>query len=237
MKILALDSSATTASVALCEDDKLLAEYTLNNGNTHSETILPMIESVLSQFGMTAGDIDLFAASSGPGSFTGVRIGAATLKGLAFGKDKPCVQVSTLEAIAENLVVHKGLICPVMNARRSQVYTALFRSDGKVITRLMPDIAMAISELDGILSEYGEPVAFCGDGYSITVNALEKTPTVYVPDRLRHQSAYSVAAVAYRSFLSGETVTDMKFKVNYLRPSQAEREMMEKNNNRKEETK
>lgn len=237
MKILALDSSAIAASVALCEDERLLAEYTLNNGNTHSETILPMIESVLGQFGMTADDVDLFAASSGPGSFTGVRIGAATLKGLAFGKDKPCAQVSTLEALAENLTVYTGLICPVMNARRSQVYTALFRSDGRTLTRLLPDSAMAITELDGILSEYGEPVAFCGDGYTITVSALEKTSAVFVPDRLRHQSAYSVAAVAYRSFLNGETVTDTQFKVTYLRPSQAEREMMEKNNNKKEETK
>ena len=234
MKILALDSSAITASVALCEDEKLLAEYTMNNGNTHSETILPMIESVLSKLCMTANDIDLFAASSGPGSFTGVRIGAATLKGLAFGKDRPCAEVSTLEALAQNLVMRTGLICPVMNARRSQVYTALFRSDGKVLTRLMADSAIAIEELDSVLAEYGEPVAFCGDGYDITVNALQKTSSVYVLDRLRHQSAYSVAMVAYKRFADGEAVTDSEFKVTYLRPSQAERELMEKNNNKKE---
>ena len=129
MKILALDSSATVATVALCEDQRLLAEYTVNNGNTHSETLLPMVESLLANFSMTAKDVDIFAASIGPGSFTGVRIGAATLKGLAFASNKACVGVSTLEARAYNLVSHKGLICPVMNARRSQVYTALFRSD------------------------------------------------------------------------------------------------------------
>ena len=237
MKILALDSSATVASAALCEDGRLLAEYTLNNGNTHSETLLPMIESILKDFGTTVDDIDLFAASSGPGSFTGVRIGAATLKGLAFGKDKPCAEVSTLEAIAYNLVMHKGLICPVMNARRSQVYCALFRSDGEALTRLMPDSAMAISELDEKLSEYAEPVAFCGDGYTITLGALERTKAISVPDRLRHQSAYSVAAVAYGQANNGSTVTDTQFKVTYLRPSQAEREMMEKNDKKKEETK
>ena len=236
MKILALDSSATVASVALCDDDRLLAEYTLNNGNTHSETILPMIEDLLSKFNMTADDVELFAASSGPGSFTGVRIGAATLKGLAFGKNKPCAEVSTLEALAENLRVCRGLICPVMNARRSQVYTALFRSDGESLTRLMDDSAMAIEELDGILAGYGEPIYFCGDGYSITVSALKSTPYISVPDRLRHQSAYSVAVVAYKQFSDGRTTSDQQFKVTYLRPSQAERELNEKNN-RKEETK
>jgi tRNA threonylcarbamoyladenosine biosynthesis protein TsaB len=237
MKILALDSSAIAASVALCDGDRLLAEYTLNNGNTHSETLLPMVEALLSKFNMTANDVELFAASAGPGSFTGVRIGAATLKGLAFGKDKPCVEVSTLEALAHNLVMQKGLVCPVMNARRSQVYTALFRSDGQTLTRLLPDSAMAISELDELLSKYGETVAFCGDGYAVTLDALEKTVAAYVPDRLRHQSAYSVAVVAYRQFTEKKFVSDEKFKVTYLRPSQAEREMLEKNKLKKEENK
>ena len=137
MKILAFDTSATVATVALCDNERLLAEYTVNNGNTHSETLLPMIESLLGHFSMSVSDVDLFAVSVGPGSFTGVRIGAATLKGLAFASDKPCVGVSTLEAIAENLSVCKGLICPVMNARRAQVYTALFRSDGQTLERLI----------------------------------------------------------------------------------------------------
>ena len=228
MKILALDTSATVASVALCEDGRLLAEYTLNNGNTHSETLLPMIESLLSQFSMNVGDIDLFAASMGPGSFTGVRIGAATLKGLAFASGKPCVCVSTLEALAENLVSNEGLICPVMNARRSQVYTALFRSDGKTLTRLMPDSALAISELDEKLSGYAEKIMLCGDGYGITKAGFEKTPTADTPDRLTHQSAYSVATVALREYLAGNATDDMGAKVTYLRPSQAERELMDK---------
>ena len=228
MKILSLDTSATIASVALCEDDRLLAEYTLNNGNTHSETLLPMVEAVLHAHGMDVEDIDLFAASTGPGSFTGVRIGAATLKGLAFGSGKPCVGVSTLEAIAENLVMRVGLICPVMNARRSQVYTALFRSDGERLTRLSPDEALSIAELDERLSLYGEAVSFVGDGYDVTLSALEKTTALPVPDRLRHQSAYSVSQVALRAFYAKNTLTDSELKVNYLRPSQAERTLLEK---------
>lgn len=236
MKILALDSSATVATVALCENDRLLSEYTVNNGNTHSETLLPMIEAVLTSFSLTARDIDLFAASAGPGSFTGVRIGAATLKGLAFGTGKPCVSVSTLEALAFNLSACAGLICPVMNARRSQVYTALFRSDGQTLTRLLDDSALSIAELDELFSGYGESVRFCGDGYDVTVPTLCRTAAIAVPDRLRWQSAASVAAVAYGHFLRGEAVSDTEFKVNYLRPSQAERELNEKKN-RKEETK
>ena len=232
MKILSLDSSAVVATVALCEDERLLAEYTLNNGNTHSETLLPMVESALRLYGITAKEIDLFAASTGPGSFTGVRIGAATLKGLAFQSGKPCAGVSTLEALAENLVLHRGLICPVMNARRSQVYTALFRSDGERLERLMPDSALSIAELDELLAPYGEAVAFCGDGYDITVSALTETAYLPVPQRLRHQSAYSVAQVAYRQALAGTVTTDSELVVTYLRPSQAERTLMEKEANK-----
>lgn len=228
MKILALDSSATVASVALCENETLLAEYTLNNGNTHSETLLPMIETMLAHFGATIDDIDLFAASTGPGSFTGVRIGTATLKGLAFAKNIPCVGVSTLEAIAENAVAIGGLICPVMNARRAQVYTALFRSDGRTLTRLTPDSALAIAELDALLAPYGEAVTLVGDGYDITKNGLSKTAVREIPNRLRHQSASSVAAVALRIHKRGEAVTDSALAVTYLRPSQAERERLER---------
>ena len=234
MKILALDSSATVASVALCDDLRLLAEYTVNNGNTHSETLLPMVESLLSNFCMTAKDIDIFAASTGPGSFTGVRIGAATLKGLAFASNKACVGVSTLEALAYNMLPYKGLICPVMNARRSQVYTALFRSDGRELTRLMPDSAISILELDEILAGYGESVAFCGDGYDITVAGISKTNAEYTPERLRHQSAYSVAAVAFEKYTNGSWCDDAALKVDYLRPSQAERELMNKNEKKEE---
>ncbi len=228
MKILSIDSSALVASVAVCEDDEVLALYTLNNGNTHSETLLPMVESVLKNLSLTARDIELFAASAGPGSFTGVRIGVATLKGLAFGSNTPCVGVSTLRALAQNLSMCKGLICPVMNARRSQVYTALFRSDGERLTRLMPDSALSITELDGILSEYGEDICFCGDGYDITLGGITKTHARYVPNALRLQSAVSVASVALEAYKNGEATGDLDVRVDYLRPSQAERERNER---------
>lgn len=226
-----MDSSAAVATVALCENGKLLAEYTVNNGNTHSETLLPMAEAVLKAFSLTAQDIDLFAVSNGPGSFTGVRIGAATLKGLAFASQKPCVGVSTLNALAYNLINTKGLICPVMNARRSQVYTALFRSDGSTLERLLPDSAMAIEELDTLLAKYGESVYFCGDGYDITLEAIKHVSAEPVCDRLRNQSAYSVALAALNEYRNGNAVTDAALKVTYLRPSQAERELMNKNKN------
>lgn len=223
MKILALDSTATVATVALCEDEALLGEYTLHNGNTHSQTLLPMVESLLSFFEMNTDDIDLFAASAGPGSFTGVRIGAATVKGLAFSRQAPCIGVSALESLAYNLIGCDGLICPVMNARRNQVYTALFRCESGELVRLMPDSAVAIAELDTLLANYDEPVRLVGDGYDITVKLLTHAH-IPTPVRLRNQSAYAVAQIAKKEFLSGVRTTDREMLPTYLRPSQAERE-------------
>ena len=228
MKILSLDTSATVASVAIAEDSTPLAQYTLNAKNTHSETLLPMIEASLKTLSLKPCGIDLFALSAGPGSFTGVRIGAATVKGLAFASSKPCVEVSTLEALAQNLIIVKGLICPVMNARRSQVYTALFRSDGNTLTRLMPDSALSIEELDELLSQYGEAVFLVGDGYDICEQGFNKTELSYVPEPMRLQSALSVAAIALKKYENGESCTDSALSVNYLRPSQAERERAER---------
>lgn len=228
MKILSVDSSAIVASVALSDDGRLLAEYTLNNKNTHSETLLPMIESLLSFFSMSADDVDLFAVSTGPGSFTGVRIGTATVKGLAFAKGKPCVGVSTLEAIAYNLRFHKGIVCPVMNARRSQVYTAIFRSDGEKLERLTDDLAISISELDTMLAEYREEIVLAGDGYDICEKGFAATSVRHVPERLRHQSAFSVAEAALDAYKSGKHCSDAELGVEYLRPSQAERERAER---------
>ena len=228
MKILSVDSSAIVASVAISDDGRLLAEYTLNNKNTHSETLLPMIESLLSFFSMSADDVDLFAVSTGPGSFTGVRIGTATVKGLAFAKGKPCVGVSTLEAIAYNLRFHKGIVCPVMNARRSQVYTAIFRSDGEKLERLTDDLAISISELDTMLAEYNEEIVLAGDGYDICEKGFAATSVRPVPERLRHQSAFSVAEAALDAYKSGKHCSDAELGVEYLRPSQAERERAER---------
>ncbi|MBR7184652.1 MAG: tRNA (adenosine(37)-N6)-threonylcarbamoyltransferase complex dimerization subunit type 1 TsaB, partial [Clostridia bacterium] len=176
MRILALDSTAVAASVAVTEDERLLALYHLNNGNTHSETLLPMIESIMTRLGLGMEEIDLFAASVGPGSFTGVRIGAATLKGLAFGRGKPCAAVSTLEALAENLTAAARpgeILCPVMNARRSQVYNALFRVAEDGLVRLTEDRAIAIADLEAELVGLGAssdaPVHLVGDGIAVTL--------------------------------------------------------------------
>ena len=228
MKILAFDSTAITASAAVSEDEKLLAEITLNNGNTHSQTLLPMAESLFKMLSITADDIDIFACSQGPGSFTGVRIGAATVKGMAFGRDRACVGVSTLEALAYNLRGYEGIICPVMNARRSQVYTAIFESDGKKITRLCEDMAIAASELDEMLAAYGKKVYLSGDGIDVALSEFTETTVEYTPEEQRYQSAYSVSQVALELYKNGKYVSDAELTATYLRLSQAERERLER---------
>ncbi len=226
--ILALDSTAEVSAVAVCKGEKLLSEITINTGNTHSQTLLPAVEQALKMSELTVNDIDLFACSTGPGSFTGVRIGVATVKGIAYGKDKPCISVSTLDALAYNLIGVKGIICPVMNARRSQVYNALFRNVNGTMQRLCSDRALSIADLDFELSSFEEPIYLCGDGYDITEKGFRNVSICYVPQRYRYQNAYSVAQVALGKYQSGEYVTDAELAPIYLRPSQAERERQEK---------
>ena len=228
MKILALDSSAVVGSVALCEDTRMVAHYTLNTGNTHSQTLLPMIESALKSAEWEIDDLDLLAVSQGPGSFTGVRIGISTVKGLAFGKNIPCAGVSTLEALAYNLRYFNGILCPVMNARRAQVYNALFACRDGVMTRLCPDRAISIAELDEELAGMEQPIYLVGDGYDITLRGLTKTEVMPVPDELRYQSGYSVALCALAAYERGQAVDDATLAPVYLRPSQAERERNER---------
>ncbi|MBQ3507082.1 MAG: tRNA (adenosine(37)-N6)-threonylcarbamoyltransferase complex dimerization subunit type 1 TsaB [Clostridia bacterium] len=235
MLILALDSTAQVGSVALCEDETLIAEYTLNTGHTHSETLLPMVESVLKITGYTVDDVDLFVCTAGPGSFTGVRIGAATIKGIAFGKDKPCIGVSTLEALALNGVALDGILCPCMNARRQQVYNALFDCDGTSLTRLCEDRALAITELgEELTTKYPDrPVYLMGDGAKLVYDALSKTMgerLILPPERLIHQSGYNTAQAGLRLYREGIRTTDFELAPVYLRPSQAERVRMEKLN-------
>lgn len=229
MLILALDSTATTATAALWRDGSVLCEYTVNAGNTHSVTLLPMIEHMVKLCRISLDDIDAYAVSAGPGSFTGVRIGAATVKGLALKDNKPCIGVSALRALAENLTVCKGYICPVMNARRQQVYTALFHSDGVSVTRITEDEALSLEELRTRLSDLSEPIYFCGDGYFL-VEDMSMSDTS-VPSRLRLQSAVSVAAVAERLWNSTEDKSVFSASAlvpTYLRKPQAEREREER---------
>lgn len=227
MNILAVDSSAAVASVAILRDTCVLGEYFLDNGNTHSETVLPMAESLFSRLSISVDDIDLFAVSIGPGSFTGLRIGVATVKGLAFGKGKPCAGVSTLEALAYNLEGFSGILCPVMDARRGQVFTALFESDGKTIRRLTPDGAMDLSELNALLATYSAPIYLCGDGYALSKEALT-VKTMETPERLIPQSARSVARLALRDLNEHLTSDAASLAPVYLRLSKAERERAEK---------
>ena len=228
MIILAIDSTAASGSVALCRDEELLCEFTLNAGITHSETLLPMVESALKVCSLNVNDVDIFACDEGPGSFTGVRIGISTVKGLAFGKDIPCAGVSTLHALAYNLRGVNGIVCPVMNARRSQVYNALFSCKDGVLTRLCPDRAISIAELDEELAGMEGPIYLCGDGYDITVDGFAKTTVVPVPPEQRYQSAYSVALCGFDAYNSGNYTDDVTLAPVYLRPSQAERERNER---------
>lgn len=229
MKILSLDSTAVVSSAAVCNDERLLASFTLNNGNTHSETLLPMVEASLKLLKMSVDDIDLFACSAGPGSFTGVRIGVATIKGLAFGRGKPCAGVSSLEALAYNLIGVEGIICPVMNARRSQLYNALFVCRGGELKRICPDRAISVFDLEEELRKYSEmPIYLCGDGYDIAKEAFTKVRTQDTPVIQRYQSAYSVAQCAYASSKQGLLTSDSEIVPVYLRASQAERERLER---------
>jgi tRNA threonylcarbamoyladenosine biosynthesis protein TsaB len=230
MLILALDSTAVVASVALCRDETPIASFHIKNGNTHSETLLPMVETVLKTAGFSVNDIDLFACSVGPGSFTGVRIGVATIKGLAFGKNKPCIGVSTLKALALNAVPFDGIISPVMNARRGQVYNALFRYENGSLVRLCPDRALSVLELEAELAKKGEPFALVGDGVEEMIRIAPKTAIARISPLLTDQNAISVAKCAYRAFLDGKSSTDAELKPVYLRLPQAERERLERLN-------
>lgn len=231
MKILAFDSTARVASVAVCEDERLLAQYNIDNGLTQSELLLPMAEDMLRSLKLTVGDIGLFAVTAGPGSFTGVRIGTAIVKGLAFGRNIPCSAVSTLEALAENLRGVCGIVVPVMDARRSQVYTAIFTSDAEGLTRATPDEAISTDELAARLKKYdGKAIYLVGDGYEVAKRALEAkgVHTENTPPLLVNENAYSVARIAYREYMRGEYVTDADVLPTYLRVPQAERERLER---------
>ncbi len=228
MKILALDTSAAVCSASLCEDKNLISQMTLNTGNTHSETLLPIIEQILKLSDTSADDIDMFAATTGPGSFTGVRIGVATLKGMAFGKDRPCVGVSSLESLAYNLLGFDGIISPVMDARRDHVYNALFKCENGKLLRLCSDRLISVSELDEELSGLDGKIYLCGDAYGLCERKFQKTGICSVPDGLKLPRAYSLSCVALDKYIRGEYVSDFEIAPVYLRPSQAERERIER---------
>ena len=226
MLTLAFESSAKAASVALVRDGSLISQYSQCSGLTHSRTLLPMAEDLLKNAELTLQDVDLFAVAHGPGSFTGIRIGVSTVKGLAWATDKPCVGVSTLEAMAWHGLAAGGFVCPVMDARRSQVYNALFEIRDGAPVRLTGDRPISLQELAEEVRGLQAPVFLVGDGAELTARffAAQGVPVTPAPENLRWQSAWGVAMAA-RGQTPGNA--DSLLPV-YLRLSQAERERQER---------
>lgn len=226
MLILAFESSARPASVALVRDGRILAQSIQVSSLTHSRTLLPMAEDLLKNTGVTLSEIDAIAVAQGPGSFTGIRIGVSTVKGLCWGAEKPCIGVSTLEAMAWHGLAVGGLVCPVMDARRSQVYNALFRIEGGHPVRLCPDRAVSLEDLSKELRTIDESVFLLGDGAALTKEYLDGQglPCRIAPDNLVWQDAWGVAMAAQRK----DPFSAADLLPVYLRLSQAERERQER---------
>ncbi len=225
MKILALETSAGPASCAVVENGVVLASAYNNTALTHSQTLMPMTESMLAQAGIAFSDIDRLAVAAGPGSFTGVRIGVSAVKGLAFTHNKPCVGVSTLAAIARNAehIGFQGIACAAMDARCRQVYTACFNVENGGFERVSDDEAISTDELKAKLLSFGKPILLLGDGAKLCYNEFANdVPLLYLAaEHIRFQTAVGVAAEA----APGETVTAEALQPTYLRLPQAEREL------------
>lgn len=231
MKLLVLESSGLVASVAIMEEDKMVGEYTVNYKKTHSQTLLPMLDALVENIGFDLKELDAIAVSQGPGSFTGLRIGSATAKGLSQALNIPVVPVSTLEGLAANLFGTKGIICPMMDARRNQVYTGIYRYEGSRLTTVMEPDAMPVDELLAKVNEYEEEVIFLGDGvpvYADKISEQVKVPCRIAPPHLNRQRAGAVGTLAVQYFKEGKTEVSRDHKPEYLRKSQAERELEEK---------
>ena len=230
MKIIALESSAVTASAAVTENDKLLAQSFQNSGLTHSATLMPMVADLLKNTGLTLEEMDVIAVAAGPGSFTGVRIGVAAAKGLAWPGDKPCAPCSTLESMAWQCAHMGGEICAAMDARRDQVYCARFRAQDGELTRLTPDRAMGLDGLVGEVRTSGKPQVLVGDGARLVRAALEGAglPCAPMPPHLIYQTAWGVARCALRMAREGQLVSAAAMAPSYHRLSQAERERLGK---------
>ena len=232
MKILAFDSSGLVASVAIVQDDNLIAEYTTNYKKTHSQTLLPMLDEIVKMTETDKESFDALAVAAGPGSFTGLRIGSATVKGLALAWNIPVIAVPTLEGLAYNMWGSSRLICPIMDARRKQVYTALYRFDkADRLETIFKQTPMDIIELITLLNDRNEEVVFVGDGidvYSQTIKENIKVPYAFAPAHMNKQRAGSVAAAAQIRFPDGKYQNGDDFAPEYLRQSQAERERTEK---------
>ena len=229
MKILALETSAVACSTALCRDGELVAQSYQNSGLTHSRTLLPMVRDMLANSQLTLDQVDVIAVAAGPGPFTGLRIGVATVKGLAWPEDKDCAPCSTLESMAWPLAHMAGsLIVCAMDARRKQVYNALFLATGTGLERLTPDRAISLEELGAELKNYENSKIVVGDGAKLCYNTLteEGIPMTLAPEHLRMQSAWGVARAAEELAARGELVKGGALVPQYHRLSQAERERL-----------
>lgn len=231
MKILGLDSSGIVASVAIVEEDSLIAEYTVNYKKTHSQTLLPMLDELAKMTELDMDTIDAIAVAAGPGSFTGLRIGSATAKGLGLALKKPLVEVPTVDALAYNLYDAKALVCPIMDARRSQVYTGIYRFEDHKLVTVEAQMAVPMMEMIDKLNGRGEEVIFLGDGVPVFAQMIQenlKVPCSFAPAHVNKQRAAAVAALGALYVKEGRVVTAMGHVPEYLRVSQAERERAQK---------
>lgn len=232
MKLVVLDSSGLVASVAIMEDDTLIGEYTINYKKTHSQTLLPMLDEVVNMTETDLESIDAIAIAKGPGSFTGLRIGSATAKGLGLALKKPIVSVPTVEALAYNLYESSGYICPIMDARRNQVYTGIYQWKDGVFTVVEDQCARSIDETIDAINQLGEHVIFLGDGVPVFRDRIKEQATVsvsFAPAHLNRQRAGAVGSLAMEYYRAGKIERAEDYQPEYLRKSQAEREREERN--------
>ena len=236
MIVFGIDTCCMAATAAIMSDDHLVAQIMINNQKTHSQKIMPMIEFVANQADISIADIDCYAVAVGPGSFTGVRIGVATAKALAHANDKPCVAVSTLHALANNVSEFDGIICPILDARRGQVYNALFR--GRTLERLCDDRTCSIEDLCRDLKQSYEEIIFLGDGVAVFGEYIKESlgeRVVFAQRMDRMNLAASVAEIGYEKMQKGKSCKYSELVPKYLRLSQAERERIEKEERDKSE--
>jgi len=230
MRILALDSSSMVASVAVVDDDKLVGEFTINYKKTHSQTLLPMLDELAKMIELDMNTVDAIAISAGPGSFTGLRIGSATAKGLALAVGAVIIPVKTIEGLAFNLWGNKDLVCPIMDARRNQTYTGLFEFTEDGMQAIVEQCAVDITEIIDRINETGRAVTFLGDGVNVFADIIKERITVpysFAPANKNAHSAASVAAYAKTLYEKGIYESAAEHKPDYLRLSQAERERLD----------
>ena len=230
MKILAVDSSGLVASVAIVENENLLAEYTVNYKKTHSQTLMPMLDEIVKMTDLSLESIDAIAVAGGPGSFTGLRIGSATVKGLGLALNKPIVNVPTIDGLAYNMWGSAGRICPIMDARRNQVYTGVYHFTNGDLVIDTQQMAIEITGLIEALNQKEEKVTFLGDGVPVYEDIIKKNievPYAFAPAHLNKQRASAIAALACIYYKEGRLETAAEHEPEYLRLSQAERERLE----------